>query len=98
MSEKETDFMLEFKRQVIAVAVFYAFALLLSVIGFYYTTENKTSNNAKDIERIQLETAKIKYDIEVIKAEKIEKQDYIREVTSLKDAIKELTNKIDRIK
>lgn len=98
MSESEKSFIKEFKKQVIAVAVIYAFMLIITSIGFYYTTNNSISNAEKERIEIKADALMIKSQIEILNEKKINKDDYIREITEMKVMLRELGVKIDRLK
>ena len=87
MSDSEKSFIEAFKKQVIAVAVMYAFILVGVGIGFYYTTNSSIAMAEKERAEMKLQIDK-----------KINKDDYIREVTEMKELLRDMNHKIDRIK
>lgn len=98
MSDSERTFIIEFKKQVIAIAVLYAFALVIVAVGFYYTTNNSITNAEKERIEIKADALMIKSQIEILNEKKINKDDYIREITEMKVMLHELGVKIDRLK
>lgn len=98
MSDSERTFIIEFKKQVIAIAVLYAFALVIVAVGFYYTTNNSITNAEKERKELKQETLIIKMQVDILKDSKINKEDYIREITEMKDLLRDLNNKLDRLK
>ena len=97
MQERENLFT-EIKKQFIAALFVQFFVVVFLLISFYFNTTNATSNNKEDITTLQYEVTVLKNNADILKADKIEKQDYIREMGELKEALKELTRKIDKIK
>ena len=97
MQERE-NLLTEIKKQFIAALCVQFIVVVFLLISYYFNTTNATSNNKEDITTLQYEITVLKNNADILKADKIEKQDYIREMGELKEALKELTRKIDKIK
>ncbi len=90
MSEREKDFIKEFRKQVIGVFVGGVFIVLLTAVGFYFNTSYNIDSLSKGQSKLKSEVRELHYS-------KIDRQDYIREVDEMKTLLRDLNRKIDRI-
>ena len=102
MSEEEELYHSKFFKQLKQQVVIYAAIGLLTVagtaIGFYYNTQNTISTIITNQNTIMGTQEEFKRDLNDLREKKIDKADYIREVDEVKTMLRNLEDKIDKLK
>jgi len=94
MSEEQTNFLELFKRQLIIYAVIGLLTVLSTSVGFYYNTRYALDGQRTELERMNKRQGAFEINLQ----HKIDKGDYIREMDEVKQILREMESKIDRLK
>lgn len=97
MSENEQMFIKEFRKQIIGIFVAGVIMVIVTAIGFYYTTNNAINNLAQEQSTLKTKQDAMETMMFDLSRSKIDKSDYVREVDEMKQLLRDLNRKIDRI-
>jgi len=97
MGENESSFIESLKKQVIVFFVSSAFLIIGTAVGFYYNTSFGMQVLESKQAQLDIHNSEMQKKIYELDSKKIEKNDYIRETQELKEMIRDLSRKIEKL-
>lgn len=97
MSDKETTFIEEFRRQLIVYALIGIITVVGTAVGFYYNTQNAIAQVIVEQRKIDARQFALEKEMIKLNDRKIDKTDYIRELDEVKTLLWDLNKKIDKV-